>query len=82
VWGDTDTIPGGYNGFDFDISTHVQKTGNELLVYVYDPSDSGKQPNGKQRITAIDNPGGDTYTPSSGIWQTVRRPDQTIPYLS
>lgn len=29
------------------------------------------QPNGKQRISAITNPGGDTYTPSSGIWQTV-----------
>ena len=26
-------------------------------VYVFDPSDSGKQPNGKQRISAIDNPG-------------------------
>lgn len=24
-----------------------------------------------QRISAIDDPGGDTYTPSSGIWQTV-----------
>lgn len=45
--------------------------GNELLVYVFDPSDTGKQPNGKQRISAISSPGGDTYTPSSGIWQTV-----------
>ena len=62
---------GGYNGFDFDISSEVKASGNELLVYVFDPSDSGKQPNGKQRISAIDNPGGDTYTPSSGIWQTV-----------
>jgi hypothetical protein len=62
---------GGYNGFDFDISREVKASGNELLVYVFDPSDSGKQPNGKQRISAIDNPGGDTYTPSSGIWQTV-----------
>jgi hypothetical protein len=43
----------------------------ELLVSVYDPSDEGAQPNGKQRISAISNPGGDTYTPSSGIWQTV-----------
>ena len=34
-------------------------------------SDEGSQPNGKQRISAIDSPGGDTYTPSSGIWQTV-----------
>ena len=38
---------------------------------MYDPSDLGSQPNGKQRVSAISNPGGDTYTPSSGIWQTV-----------
>ena len=62
---------GGYDGFDFDVTSALKPTGNELLVYVYDPSDSGAQPNGKQRISAIDNPGGDTYTPSSGIWQTV-----------
>lgn len=62
---------GGYNGIDIDISSFVKPTQNELLVYVFDPSDTGKQPNGKQRISAIDRPGGDTYTPSSGIWQTV-----------
>jgi beta-galactosidase/beta-glucuronidase len=44
---------------------------NELVVHAFDPSDSGAQPNGKQRISAISSPGGDTYTPSSGIWQTV-----------
>ncbi|ETO04612.1 glycosyl hydrolase, family 2 [Reticulomyxa filosa] len=51
----------------FDISKYV-KTGssNDLNVVVYDPSDDGVQPNGKQRISAITNPGGDTYTPSSG----------------
>jgi len=62
---------GGYDGFSFDITDQLQATDNELLVYVYDPSDSGAQPNGKQRVNAIDHPGGDTYTPSSGIWQTV-----------
>lgn len=62
---------GGYDGFSYDVTAHLRATGNELLVYAHDPSDSGKQPNGKQRITAIDRPGGDTYTPSSGIWQTV-----------
>ena len=60
---------GGYDGFSFEVT--LKPTGNELLVHVFDPSDSGAQPNGKQRISAIDNPGGDTYTPSSGIWQTV-----------
>ena len=64
---------GGYSGFSFDITSHLAPAGqmNELLVYAHDPSDMGAQPNGKQRISAIDNPSGDTYTPSSGIWQTV-----------
>ena len=60
---------GGYDGFSFEVS--LKPSANELLVYVFDPSDAGAQPNGKQRISAIDSPGGDTYTPSSGIWQTV-----------
>lgn len=63
---------GGYDGFSFDITNEVNNhDSNELLVYAHDPSDSGHQPNGKQRISAISSPGGDTYTPSSGIWQTV-----------
>ena len=48
----------------------LQPAGNELIVRVFDPSNEGAQPNGKQRISAISGPGGDTYTPSSGIWQT------------
>ena len=62
---------GGYDGFSFDVTTDLKAQGNELLIYVFDPSDEGAQPNGKQRISAIDRPGGDQYTPSSGIWQTV-----------
>jgi hypothetical protein len=62
---------GGYNGFTYDVAAHLKPAGNELLVFAHDPSDTGAQPNGKQRISAIDLPGGDTYTPSSGIWQTV-----------
>merc|ERR1719329_1096474 len=61
---------GGYDGFSFDVTPHIGAS-NELLIYVYDPSDSGTHPNGKQRISAIDSPGGDTYTPNSGIWQTI-----------
>jgi hypothetical protein len=61
---------GGYSGISFDITEDLGRA-NELLVYAYDPSDNGAQPNGKQRISAIDKPGGDRYTPSSGIWQTV-----------
>lgn len=63
---------GGYDGFQFTLNPAALKSqGNELIVNVYDPSDTGAQPNGKQRISAISKPGGDTYTPTSGIWQTV-----------
>ena len=62
---------GGYSAFSFDITAALKASGNELLLQVYDPSDHGFQVNGKQRVSAINKPGGDTYTPSSGIWQTV-----------
>src|SRR5690242_1503519 len=73
---------GGYSGFSFDITSLITTTNNELILYVYDPSDLGFQPNGKQRISAIDNPGGDTYTPSSGIWQTVWLENVPQQYIS
>jgi beta-galactosidase/beta-glucuronidase len=59
---------GGYDAFSFEISSVLQNTSNELLVFVFDPSDTGLQPFGKQRIDSILGPGGDMYTPSSGIW--------------
>ncbi len=64
---------GGYDSFTFDTTALIlpSPANNELTVTVFDPSDNGFQPNGKQRISAITKPGGDTYTPSSGIWQTV-----------
>ena len=48
---------GGYDSFSFDISSALQPTGNELIVAVFDPSDSGDQPQGKQKQGAISNPG-------------------------
>src|SRR5262249_40008182 len=39
----------------------------ELIVAVWDPTDAGTQPRGKQ----VRNPGGIWYTPVTGIWQTV-----------
>ena len=59
---------GGYDGFTIDI-TSALKAGvpNELLVSVWDPTDAGTQPRGKQ----VRKPGGIWYTPTSGIWQTV-----------
>jgi len=64
---------GGYDGFSFDVTDSLSSddTQDEIFVVVHDPSNLGPQPFGKQRISAMYNPGGDTYTPSSGIWQTV-----------
>ncbi len=62
------THKGGYDPFTFDISTALKHDGsNELVVSVYDPSDAGFQPRGKQ----VRKPEGIWYTPTTGIWQTV-----------
>ncbi len=59
---------GGYDPFSFDITEHLKGgKDHELLVCVWDPTDRGPQPRGKQ----VSNPGGIWYTPTTGIWQTV-----------
>lgn len=59
---------GGYDPFYFDITPFIQKAGKqELVVKVWDPTDDGPQPRGKQ----VKKPGGIWYTPVTGIWQTV-----------
>jgi hypothetical protein len=59
---------GGYDAFTADITGALRGSGpQDLVIGVYDPTDSGGQPVGKQR----NNPGGIFYTPTSGIWQTV-----------
>jgi hypothetical protein len=59
---------GGYDAFSFDITDALKKDGEqELIVGVYDPSDGGTQPRGKQ----VRKPEGIWYTPTTGIWQTV-----------
>jgi len=58
---------GGYQNFSFDITNALKNGNNELVVSVYDPTDKGPNPHGKQVL----RPGGIYYTPSSGIWQTV-----------
>jgi hypothetical protein len=59
---------GGYDPFSFDITDALKKDGEqELIVGVYDPTDGGTQPRGKQ----VRKPGGIYYTPTTGIWQTV-----------
>ena len=58
---------GGYAPFSFDITAALNAKGNKLVVKVWDPTDKGYQPRGKQ----LSNPHGIWYTPVSGIWQTV-----------
>ncbi|MBP2474776.1 hypothetical protein JOF53_003648 [Crossiella equi] len=58
---------GGFAAFTFDITSALRAGGNEIVVGVYDPSDSTGNPVGKQ----TKNPGGVYYTSASGIWQTV-----------
>lgn len=58
---------GGYTPFSFDITAALAKGENTLRVRVWDPTDEGYQPRGKQ----VNNPNGIWYTPVSGIWQTI-----------
>lgn len=59
---------GGYDPFDYDI-TSALKPGSqqEITVRVYDPTDNGGFPRGKQTL----KPQGIMYTSVTGIWQTV-----------
>ena len=59
---------GGYTPFSFDITGALNfKKSNNIVVKVWDPTDKGPQPRGKQ----VSNPNSIWYTPVSGIWQTV-----------
>ncbi|HEY8750689.1 MAG TPA: sugar-binding domain-containing protein [Tepidisphaeraceae bacterium] len=59
---------GGYDAFGYDITKALNAEGKqEIIVGVYDPTDTGDQPRGKQ----VSKPNGIWYTPTSGIWQTV-----------
>ena len=59
---------GGYTPFSFNITPFLEKNGEQkLTVKVWDPTDWGYQPRGKQ----VNDPHGIWYTPVTGIWQTV-----------
>ncbi len=59
---------GGYDSFSFDVTEALKPDGpQEILVGIFDPTDQGDQPRGKQVL----KPGGIWYTPTTGIWQTV-----------
>ena len=58
---------GGYSPFYFDITKRIKEGKNSIVLQVFDPTNKGYQPVGKQTLS----PGSIWYTPISGIWQTV-----------
>lgn len=59
---------GGYDAFGYDITGALTEAKEqEIIVRVFDPTDEGGQPRGKQTLT----PKGIMYTPTTGIWQPV-----------
>ena len=59
---------GGYTPFSFDIAPYLNgKKQQKLVVRVWDPTERGYQPRGKQ----TSRPEGIWYTSVTGIWQTV-----------
>ena len=58
---------GGYTPFSFDITPFLVDEEQQLTVKVWDPTNDGPQPRGKQ----VKKPEGIWYTPVTGIWQTV-----------
>ena len=61
------THTGGYTPFCFDITPFMIPGTQKLVVKVWDTTDSGMQPRGKQ----TNKPEGIMYTAVTGIWQTV-----------
>jgi hypothetical protein len=55
---------GGFDPFSFDITSLIKGKEQELIVKVWDPTDEGYQPRGKQ----VKDPKGIWYTPVTGIW--------------
>lgn len=59
---------GGFDPFSFNITNYLKKgKTQEIALSVWDPTDEGPQPRGKQ----VNKPEGIWYTPVTGVWQTV-----------
>lgn len=70
---------GGFDSFSFDITDHLAKgKSQKIRVRVWDPSDAGPQPRGKQ----VKDPKGIWYTPVTGIWQSVFILEVPTAYIS
>ncbi|MHA1129558.1 MAG: glycoside hydrolase family 2 protein [Candidatus Helarchaeota archaeon] len=61
------THQGGYTPFSFNITEYIQSEECDLIIAVWDPTDSENHQYGKQSL----RPNKIFYTPCSGIWQTV-----------
>ncbi|MEM1134311.1 MAG: sugar-binding domain-containing protein [Bacteroidota bacterium] len=71
---------GGYDPFYFDITPFLKSGKQKLVVKVWDPTNDGTQPRGKQ----VKDPKGIWYTSVTGIWQTVwieAVPDKYIEHI-
>jgi len=72
VWLDGRSIGSHEGGFDsFSFAVGGLGEDHELVVAVWDPTDDGPQPRGKQARKAPLQVRPVFYTPASGIWQTV-----------
>lgn len=65
---------GGYEYFEIDVTEALDDLGGrtpELSVEVHAPADKREIPHGKQRSLPRDDYDGVSFTPTSGIWQSV-----------
>ena len=73
------TLEGGFDPFTFNITPYLNKgKQQELVLRVWDPTDDGFQPRGKQ----VNKPEGIWYTAVTGIWQTVWAETVPATYIS
>lgn len=61
------THKGGSTAFSFDVTKYLKSGKLEIVLSVWDPTDNGSQPRGKQVL----DPKGIWYTAVTGIWKTV-----------
>lgn len=70
---------GGFDPFSFNITSYLQKgKKQDIALRVWDPTDDGPQPRGKQ----VKKPEGIWYTPVTGIWQTVWTEEVPATYIA
>lgn len=65
------THEGGYTPFEFDITAALSASAATVVVRVEAPIDKREIAHGKQRSIPRDDYDGCSFTPSSGIWQSV-----------